>query len=115
MLGYSLLQILLMLIISTKCKRDPSFRKWLEKINTKDVLKEFKKDIRGDPIYPYRNQRGYEKRVLAKERKQHKDDTKRSTDIFNAVRKKRLTISVKNRKHVRQKRIKLQLIERSKN
>jgi len=94
--------------ITTKCKRDPKFRKWLEKINNKIVLKELKKDKWGDLIYPSRNRRGYEKRVIAKERKQHKDDFKRSGEIFNAVIKKRQTISLKNRKNARQKRIKAQ-------
>jgi len=87
--------------IKTKCKLDPKFRKWLEKINSKDVLKEFKKNRSGDPIYPIRKYRGYENRVRAKERKQYGHDMKRFSDIFTSVIEKRHLISVKNRRHFR--------------
>ena len=99
--------------IRKQCKEEPKFQKWLLKINNKTVLRELKLNKWNEPIYPSKNRKGYRDRILTKERQQHKDDMKRSSDIFNAVIKKRQTISLKNRKNVRKKRIVSQLVMRS--
>jgi len=99
--------------IRKQCKIDIKFRKWLLKINNKTVLREIKLNKWNEPIYPSRNRKGYRDRILTKEHQQHKDDMKRSSDIFNAVIKKRQIISLKNRKNVRKKRMQSQLVIRS--
>jgi len=84
--------------IRMECKKDPNYRKWLEKINSKDVLKEPKKNRWGELVFPTVKSKGFEKRVLARERKQFGNDFKRSSDVFNAVKRKRHIISAKNRR-----------------
>jgi len=89
--------------IRKKTKDDPDYKKWIQKINSKKVLKELKRDKDGFamPLLKFTQER-YVKRILKKQRKIRPIIESRHGDeiayFMNRVKKKKHLISSKNRK-----------------